>query len=386
MNPSTLSNHSFQVIHTDHETAARAGELVIPHGTIETPLFMPVGTQAAIKTLDQEDIEKLGYKLILANTYHLMLRPGLDVLMCAGGLHRFMSWKGGILTDSGGYQAFSLAHRCRLTEEGFTFSSHIDGAKHLLTPESTTDFQLRIGSDILMCLDECPAYPATERSARDSMERTLRWARRCKQIYQEAISKKRKEETPLLFGIVQGAGHEHLREESSAATIQIGFPGYAIGGIFVGEPKPESSRYLAASVKSLPQDSPRYLMGAGQPEDLWEAVSLGVDLFDCVLPTRNARNGQALTSTGKLNLKNAPFRTDQDPLDPHCPCPVCNRYSRAYISHLFRAGEILAGRLVTLHNLSFMLDLTRQIRRAILSGSFLKEKKAFLDAYKSTEL
>jgi queuine tRNA-ribosyltransferase len=374
----------FRLIQKDVQTSARAGQLITPHGVLETPAFMPVGTQGAVKTLDQEDLERLGYHMILANTYHLMLRPGFEILKGAGGLHKFMSWGGAILTDSGGYQAFSLAHRCRLTEEGFTFSSHVDGTKHMLTPESTTEFQLGIGSDILMCLDECPAYPASIAAARESMERTLRWARRCKEAYLKRILPDAGEKAQLLFGIVQGAGHPRLREESSVATIHIGFPGYAIGGIFVGEPKSDSFEFLEASITSLPADSPRYLMGAGQPEDIWEGVSHGVDLFDCVLPTRNARNGQALTSKGKLNLKNAQFRTDPGPLDTCCSCPACARYSRAYISHLFRAGEILAGRLVTLHNLSFMLGLTNQIRRAILSGNFAEEKKAFLETYRST--
>ena len=354
-----------------------------PHGDIETPVFMPVGTQASVKTQGSEDMIAMDCKILLSNTYHLFLRPGLDTLVKAGGLHKFMSYPGAILTDSGGYQVFSLASRCKLSENGVEFHSHVDGNKRLLTPEITTDFQLGIGSDIAMCLDELPPYPSLKADAEKSMELTLRWAKRCKDSY-ETFLKKRNGTAgapPLLFGITQGANFPELRKESTRRTVEIDFPGYAIGGLGVGETKEEMWSFLEASVEPMPLDRPRYMMGIGMPEDMWEGVERGIDMFDCVLPSRNGRNGQAFTSRGRVNIPNSGYREDFSPLDAACVCPVCKRYSRAYLCHLFRTGELVGPRLVTLHNLWFMLGLLRSIRDAIKNGNFRAEKQKFLAQY-----
>lgn len=369
------SSPVFSVLHRDPSSKARAGTLRTPHGVIETPVFMPVGTQASVKTQGSEDMEGMGCKILLANTYHLFLRPGIETLTKAGGLHKFMAFPGAILTDSGGYQVFSLASRCKLSENGVEFHSHVDGQKRLLTPEITTDFQLNIGSDIAMCLDELPPYPSLKSDAQKSMELTLRWAQRCKD------SAKKFDTGQLLFGITQGANFPELRRESAKRTVDIDFPGYAIGGLGVGETKKEIWEFLEASVDPMPDDRPRYMMGIGMPEDMWEGVERGVDMFDCVLPTRNGRNGQAFTWKGRVNIPNACYREDFSPLDPDCDCPVCKRYSRAYLSHLFRTGELVGPRLVTLHNLTFMLGLLRFIRRSILEGNFRAEKQKFLAHY-----
>jgi queuine tRNA-ribosyltransferase len=358
--------------------SARAGTLRLGHATVRTPLFMPVGTQASVKTLISEDLEGLGYGMILGNTYHLWLRPGIDALEEAGGLHRFMSWKGAILTDSGGFQVFSLANRRDVSEEGVTFSSHVDGARHQLTPENVVAAQMRMGVDVAMCLDECPPYPCSETEARDMMERTLRWAARAKTVWGE------RGEAHLhtnLFPIAQGATFPDLRRESARRTVELDLPGYALGGLSVGEPREMLGPMIEASVSELPQDKPRYLMGVGRPEDMLEAVERGIDMFDCVWPTRNGRNGQALTSQGPLNLRTNACRRDDRPLDEACSCPTCRRYSRRYLAHLFRAGEYAALRLVSLHNLAFMLDFTRQMRDAISVGKFRSFKAGFLDRY-----
>jgi queuine tRNA-ribosyltransferase len=372
----------FSVTHRDSKSNARAGVFQTPHGPVETPVFMPVGTQGSVKTLGSTDVQEMGYQILLANTYHLFLRPGLETLVKAGGLHKFMAWPGAILTDSGGYQVFSLASRCKPSEEGVEFHSHVDGQKHKLTPEITTAFQLDIGSDIAMCLDELPPYPSLKADAQKSLELTLRWAKRCKDLYERWM--KEKERQPLLFGITQGANFLDLRKESARRTVEIGFPGYAIGGLGVGETKEEMWEFLEASVEPLPADSPRYMMGIGQPEDMWDGVERGVDMFDCVLPTRNGRNGQGFTSVGKINVPNASYREDFRPLDPNCSCVTCATYTRAYLCHLFRAGELLAPRLVTLHNLSFMLGLLRRIRTSIINGNFREEKQKFLATYNAT--
>jgi queuine tRNA-ribosyltransferase len=361
----------FSVTHRDSTSKARAGVLSTAHGDIETPVFMPVGTQGSVKTLSSDDVWDMGYRIKLANTYHLFLRPGLELLQKAGGLHRFISWPGALLTDSGGYQVLSLAARCKITEEGAEFSSHIDGARCSLTPEIATNFQVAIGSDIAMCLDDCPPYPSLEKDARASLERTIRWAARCKEEW------RRTENKTLLFGITQGAGFPELRKESASKTVELGFPGYAIGGLGVGEPRALTLELLEASLSPLPDAAPHYLMGFGQPEDMWDGVERGVDMFDCVLPTRNGRNGQAFTSTGRLNVPNAAYKEDFSPIDPECSCGVCKKYTRAYICHLFRAGELTGPRLVTLHNLSYMVGLLRTIRTSIINGNFQEKKREF---------
>ena len=367
----------FHIEYKDSNTKARAGRLTTPHGVIETPVFMPVGTQASVKTMGATEVNDMGYKIILANTYHLFLRPGLETLQKAGGLHKFMSWPGSILTDSGGYQVFSLATRCRMSGDGVEFSSHVDGVRHKLTPEITTGFQLDIGADIAMCLDDCPPYPSLERDAQKGMEQTLRWAERCRKTYDTFLKGKEKI-PPLLFGITQGAQFPHLREISAEKTVNIGFPGYAVGGLGVGEPKQLTWDLLEASLAPLPEEAPHYLMGFGQPEDFWEAVERGVDMFDCVLPTRNARNGLGYTSQGRVNITNAKYKEDFSPLDPECKCLTCQNYSKSYLCHLFRAGELLAPRLLTLHNLWYMIGLLRFIRKAIINGHFQLEKEKFL--------
>ncbi len=371
----------FRVLARDTSTAARRGELRLAHGTVQTPVFMPVGTQATVKTLSSEDLESLGYDIILANTYHLYLRPGVDLLESSGGLHAFMSWNRCLLTDSGGFQVFSLSNRRQISEEGVTFSSHVDGARHLFTPEGVVRAQLRMGVDVAMCLDECPPYPVSEAAARDMMERTLRWAARCKAEWERAGEKNGRARTQL-FPIVQGATYPDLRRESVRRTLELDLPGYAVGGLSVGEPRDVLLEMLEASVAGLPSDRPRYLMGVGKPEDLLEAVERGVDMFDCVWPTRNGRNGQAMTWKGPRNLRGSRYRADPGPIDPDCPCLACRRYSRRYLSHLFRAGEYLALRLVSLHNLAFMIDFLRQIQKSIENSNFAVFKKRFLEEYR----
>jgi queuine tRNA-ribosyltransferase len=355
---------------------ARRGRLQLAHGTVETPVFMPVGTQACVKTLTSEELEGLGAEIILANTYHLWLRPGIDALESAGGLHRFMSWNRNLLTDSGGFQVFSLANRRDVDEEGVDFSSHVDGSRHRLTPENVARAQIRMGVDVAMCLDECPPYPTSETEAREMMERTLRWAARAREEWRKADTDKTR-----LFPIVQGSTFPALRRESSRRTVEMDFPGYAIGGLSVGEPRDVMLAMLEESLSDLPAAKPRYLMGVGDPVDWIESVARGVDMVDCVLPTRNGRNGQALTWDGPINLRNTRFRADLGPPDAECSCPVCRRYTRAYLAHLFRAGEITALRLLSLHNLAFMLDFTRRIRVSIDEGRFDGFKSRFLARY-----
>ncbi|MCC6143593.1 MAG: tRNA guanosine(34) transglycosylase Tgt [Candidatus Hydrogenedentes bacterium] len=367
---------TFDIEARDPHCAARAGRLRLPHGEVETPVFMPVGTQGTVKALSQEDLETLGAQIILGNAYHLYLRPGTELLELAGGLHRFMDWPRPILTDSGGFQVFSLGALNKVTPEGVTFQSHIDGSRHMFTPEVSIDVQGSIGADIIMCFDECTDHPATREKAEKSMRMTLDWAARSKAQWE-----KREARHQALFGIVQGNVFEDLRRESAAGTVNLDFPGYAIGGVSVGESKEDMYQVVQWTAPLLPEGKPRYLMGVGPPEDILHAVEHGVDMFDCVMPTRNARNGSLFTWQGKVNIKNAAHLRDFGPLDARCGCPVCRRYSRAYLSHLYRAGEISALRLNTLHNLWFMLDFAANVRQAIREGRFLDFKQGFLRAY-----
>jgi len=367
----------FEIVARAAGTKARVGRLKTPHGVIDTPVFAPVGTQGSVKTLLSQDLEKLDIQLILGNTYHLYLRPGLEVIQKVGGLHRFMSWDRAILTDSGGYQVFSMEQLRRITEEGVEFRSHLDGSLHFLSPEKATEIQLALGSDIIMCFDECPPYPCTEDHARRALEMTCRWAKRCQTAFQST------EDGRLLYGITQGSIFPELRKESTQQLLDLDFPGYALGGLSLGEPHPLTMEMVALSTDLLPEDKPRYLMGVGTPEDLWEGVEQGIDQFDCVLPTRNGRNGQLFTSVGKINIKNAPYREDLSPPDPHCDCDLCSRYSRAYLHHLFRSGELSALRLASLHNVAFLIKLMRKIRQSITNGTFLADKQKFLETYRS---
>jgi len=355
---------NFEVVVGSRCGHARVGYLHTPHGVIETPAFMPIGTQATVKTLSQEELEQLGYRLILANTYHLYLRPGAERIARLGGLHRFMSWQGAILTDSGGYQIFSLAPLRQIDEEGVTFRSHIDGSTHRLTPERAVEVQLLLGSDIMMALDECPPYPADYDEVAQATERTYRWAVRCKQAWLQAGEGK-----GALFGIIQGGVHETLRQQSIEQLTELNLPGYAIGGVSVGEPVELMRAMVEYTAPRLPADRPRYLMGVGTPEDIQHAVACGVDLFDCVLPTRLGRHGAVFTSRGRLNLRNARFAECNEPIDPECDCAVCQRYSLAYIHHLFRAGEMLGYRLASYHNLAFYARWMQTLREAIRTGS-----------------
>jgi queuine tRNA-ribosyltransferase len=363
--------------------AARRGELRTPHGVVQTPAFMPVGTQGTVKAALHRDLDELGAEIILGNTYHLFLRPGDELIARRGGLHRFIGWTKPMLTDSGGFQIFSLADRCVIREEGAEFQSHLDGSKHALTPERAVDIQARLGSDIAMVLDECLAYPATREAAASSMERSVRWARRCRErlsLLRDAAPPEVQVSTPgqAQFGIVQGGVFEDLRNASADATVDIGFEGYAIGGLSVGEPIETMYAITDATARRLPVARPRYLMGAGTPEDLVECVARGIDMFDCVMPTRNARNGQLFTSQGRVNIKNARYAEDDRPLDPQCGCYTCRHHSRAYLRHLFMAGEMTAGALNTLHNLSFYLDTMRRIRDAIAFQTFDNFRQGFL--------
>ena len=364
----------FTVEASDPGCHARAGRMVLPHGEVETPVFMPVGTQGCVKTLSREDLWAIGATIILGNAYHLYLRPGERILEMAGGLHPFMKWDRPILTDSGGFQVFSLNSLNKVTPEGVAFQSHIDGSRHFMTPERATDVQICIGSDIMMCFDECTHYPVQHDTAARSMRMTLDWAARCKARWLEREVQDRQ----ALFGIVQGSVFEDLRTECVDRLVEIGFPGYAIGGVSVGESKQEMAIVTSWAAPRLPEDKPRYLMGVGTPEDLLMGIELGVDMFDCVMPTRNARNGCLFTSNGRVNIKNRACQEDFGPLDPNCGCPVCRTYSRAYLSHLYRAGEILSLRLNTLHNLYFMLELAANARLAIRAGEFPAFKRAFL--------
>jgi queuine tRNA-ribosyltransferase len=363
------------------EGEARRGEMRTAHGVVQTPAFMPVGTQGAVKALTHRQLEDLGAEIILGNTYHLYLRPGDDLIARAGGLHRFMGWSRPILTDSGGYQIFSLAERRRITDEGAEFQSHLDGSRHLLTPERATEIQAQLGSDVAMVLDECVAAPGAPDAVRDAMQRTLRWASRARarmgQIRHGDAGVSATNPGQAQFGIVQGGADLGLRTESVQATVAIGFDAYAIGGLSVGESPDVMYDVVGHTAPQLPDDRPRYLMGTGMPDDLFEAVARGVDLFDCVLPTRNARNGQLITRLGPISIKNARYAEDANPPDPACGCYTCRHFSRAYLRHLYVSGEMGAATLNTLHNLYFYLDTMRAIRDAIMFNTFEKLRQEF---------
>jgi queuine tRNA-ribosyltransferase len=342
--------------------------LTTPHGVIETPVFMPVGTQATVKTMTPEELREIGAKIILSNTYHLYLRPGIEVISQAGGLHRFMNWSGPILTDSGGFQVFSLGALRKITDEGVDFNSHIDGSSHFISPEKAIQIQMLLGSDIAMAFDECPPYPSSYESAKEAAERTVKWAIRCKNTHN------RLEQS--LFGIIQGSSFRDLREMCAEAIVDIEFPGYAIGGLSVGEPKSLMYEVLDYTAPLLPEDRPRYLMGVGSPDCLVEGIIRGIDMFDCVLPTRIARNGTVLTAGGKIVVRNAEYALDFKPLEADCQCYSCRNYTRAYIRHLIKANEILGLRLTTIHNLYAIIHLVKDMRKAIMedrSGDFVKE-------------
>jgi queuine tRNA-ribosyltransferase len=374
---------SFRVTHRDGQ--ARRGELTTPHGTFETPAFMPVGTRAAVKAVTARQLQEVGAQIILGNTYHLYLKPGDGLIARCGGLHRFIGWEGPILTDSGGYQIFSLASMRRIHEDGAEFRSHLDGSLHRLTPERATDIQAQLGSDIAMVLDECIATPAAAGPAREAMERSVRWARRARarflQLRDSSDGVIVSNPGQAQFGIVQGATHLDLRTESVQATVDIGFEAYAIGGLSVGEPADVMYDVVGHTAPQLPEHRPRYLMGSGMPDDLIENVARGVDLFDCVLPTRNARNGQLFTREGPLAIKNAQYSEDLSPPDPECGCYTCSRFSRAYLRHLFMAGEMTGSTLNTVHNLYFYLDTMKRIREAILFGTFERLRQEFRQTY-----
>ena len=363
----------YQLLHKDKNTKARYGTITTNYGTYETPIFMPVGTQATVKTLDVRDIKEINAGIILSNTYHLWLRPGEDIVNKAGGLHKFMNYDGPILTDSGGFQVFSLAKPKDISEEGVTFKSHLNGDKLLLTPEKSIAIQNKLDSDIAMSFDECAPYPSTYEYMKNSVERTIRWAKRGKAVHNN--------ENQSLFGIVQGGEFEDLREYSAKETVKIGFDGYSIGGTSVGEDKPTMYKMIDYAIKYLPEDKPRYLMGVGEPTDILEGVERGVDMFDCVLPTRLARHGHAFTRTGKINIKNAKYKQDFTPVDPECDCECCKHYTKAYIRHLIVANETLGQRLLSIHNLRFLIKLTEEIREAIKEDNFDNYKKDFIDKY-----
>ncbi|OQX82923.1 tRNA guanosine(34) transglycosylase Tgt [candidate division KSB1 bacterium 4484_87] len=364
---------------TDSGSRARAGKLTLAHGVVETPIFMPVGTQGTVKTLSSQELVDLGAQIILGNTYHLYLRPGEELMQRAGGLHKFMNWDRPILTDSGGFQVFSLAELRKIKPEGVRFQSHLDGSYHDFSPESVVRTQRILGSDIMMVLDECTPYPSTLQQAIDSNELTLQWAKRALQAFRSSDPLYGFEQT--IFAIVQGSTYEDVRRRSANELVDLDFPGYAIGGLSVGEPKDIMYEMTALCTEILPEHKPHYLMGVGKPEDILEGIERGVDMFDCVMPTRNGRKGTVFTRNGVLVVKNATFKDDFAPIDEECSCFTCRNYSRAYIRHLFKAQEILAMRLASLHNLHFYLELVGLARKAILENRFVQWKKDFLDRY-----
>jgi queuine tRNA-ribosyltransferase len=363
----------FEIIKKDGFSQARLGRVDTNHGSFTTPAFLPVGTQGTVKSLTPEELAEMGVEAILANTYHLYLRPGHETIGRLGGLHAFIHWEKPILTDSGGFQIFSLGSLRKISEEGVTFQSHLDGSSHFLTPEKVVEIQRVLGADIAMVLDECVPYPSVYEYVKSSMERTSRWARRCLQA--------RRETDPALFAIVQGGIHRDLREKSVQALAEMGFQGYAIGGLSVGEPKSMMVDVLKWTTPLLPEDAPRYLMGVGTPEDIINAVTLGIDFFDCVLPTRNARNGTLFTSSGKISIKQAQYAEDGRPIDETCACYTCRHYSRAYLRHLYLAKEILSSRLNTIHNLYYYINLLVKMKEAIQGGRFLDFYQSHTSSY-----
>ncbi len=370
---------SFQLIKKSTQCNARRGKLYTTRGIIDTPVFMPVGTQGSVKGISTRQLEESEAQIILANSYHIYLRPGIDIIKKAGGIQKFNSWNKPMLTDSGGFQIFSLNDFRKITSEGASFKSHIDGSKHFISPEISMHIQKAIGADIIMCFDECTPYPATHGYAQKSMLMSLDWAERCKKEFYKDDSY----QTQALFGIVQGSVYKDLRKESALRMQDIDFVGYAIGGVSVGESKEEMNEVVENTAPYLPQDKARYLMGVGMPEDIWDGIERGIDMFDCVIPTRNGRNGQAFTTYGKLNIKNGEFKDKFEPLDPECGCEACRMYTKAYINHLFRAQEMLALSLLSLHNINFMIKLTDKIRKAVETDTFFEAKKEFFEKYYS---
>ncbi|MFV9510918.1 tRNA guanosine(34) transglycosylase Tgt [Tepidibacillus sp. LV47] len=374
-----MSAIRFELIKKDKKTGARLGRLYTPHGVIETPIFMPVGTQATVKTMSPEELKQMNAQIILSNTYHLFLRPGHEIVKEAGGLHHFMNWDRPILTDSGGFQVFSLSDLRKITEEGVHFRNHLSGEKLFISPEKSIEIQNALGADIIMAFDECPPYSADRDYVKKSLERTTRWAERSLKAHSRPNDQ-------ALFGIVQGGVYKDLREQSAKEITSLNFPGYAIGGLSVGEPKEMMFDILEHTTPLLPEDKPRYLMGVGDPESLFEGVIRGIDMFDCVLPTRIARNGTAMTSQGRLVVRNAKYARDFGPIDPKCSCYTCQNYSRAYVRHLLKADEIFGLRLTTYHNLFFLLNLMKNIRQAILEDRLLEYKEEFFAEYGRNEL
>ena len=379
---------TFDLLKTDSRTKARRGVVHTPHGDIQTPVFMPVGTAATVKAMRPEQVEEMGAQIILNNTYHLYLRPGHEIVREAGGSHKFMNWNKPILTDSGGFQVFSLGKMRKITEEGVKFQSHIDGSRHMISPEKSMEIQHALGSDIMMAFDECAPWPAERRYVEESLELTTRWLARCKKAHNDYATSLGGESQILgegcnqsLFGIMQGGTYKDLRERSAEQVVSMDLPGYGIGGLSVGEPKELMYEVMDDCVELLPKDKPRYLMGVGSPDCLFEGVERGVDMFDCVLPTRIARHGMAMTSQGKVNIKNKKYERDFTPLDPNCDCYTCRTYSRAYLRHLFKCDEILSAMLMTNHNLHFLIKTMENIRQAIDEDRFTEYKKEFFDAY-----
>jgi queuine tRNA-ribosyltransferase len=369
----------FRLEQKDEDSNARAGVLGTQRGDVQTPVFMPVGTQATVKTLAPHELEEIGAQIVLANTYHLYLRPGHDLIRELGGLHAFMSWKRPILTDSGGFQVFSLSDLRVVRKEGVVFRSHLDGSEHFISPELAVEIQDALGSDVVMTLDQCVGFPSDLPLAKRALENTLDWAKRSKTAWAEP----RSSATAALFAIVQGSTYENLRTQCAKALVEMGFDGYAIGGLSVGEPKSATFDMTAVTVAELPTDRPRYLMGVGFPDDIIEAVRRGVDMFDCVMPTRNARNGTVFTSRGKLVVKNVEYAKDERPLDEDCDCYTCLNFSRAYLRHLFQAGELLGPRLATLHSLRFFFTMMASMRKSIMETRFSEWRKGFLEKYES---
>ena len=363
---------NFKIISESTESEARAGVFHTKHGSVETPIFMPVGTLGTVKSLTPEELIECGAQIILGNTYHLYLRPGCEIIDKFSGLHKFMNWDRPILTDSGGFQVFSLARLSKITEEGYAFQSHIDGSRHMLTPEMAIDIQTSLSSDIMMCLDKCIAYPANIQEAREALELTTRWAKRCKIQWEKKTGKEN-----ILFGIIQGGMFSELRKQSAEELIELNLPGYAIGGLSVGEPKDLMLEMAAYTLPLMPETKPKYIMGVGTPEDLVELIGLGADMFDCVMPTRNARNGQLFTEFGTINISNSRHKNDMDPIDPDCTCYTCRNYSRAYLRHLYLNRELLVYRLNTLHNIHYYLNLIRNTRSAICADEFENFKQDF---------
>ncbi len=372
---------SFELLKKSTQCGARLGRLHTTRGVVDTPVFMPVGTQGSVKSISTEQIRDTKAQIILANSYHIYLRPGLEIIKKAGGIQKFNSWNGPMLTDSGGFQIFSLNSFRKINSEGVEFRSHIDGSKHFLSPEISMKIQKAIGADIIMCFDECTPYPSTFEYAKNSMLLSLEWAKRCKDEFYNDDSKN----TQALFGIVQGSIFKDLRKESALKMRDMDFVGYAVGGVSVGESKEEMMNVVEATVPYLPENKARYLMGVGMPEDIWNSVERGIDMFDCVIPTRNGRNGQAFTSTGKVNIKNGEYKEKFEPLDPECDCQACRGYTKAYLNHLFRSQEILALTLLSLHNIHFMIKLTDKIKKALETDTFLEAKKEFFTKYYSNK-